>query len=164
LKKLVWLTVMVIAWVYGSGYFAFTGSNVNGFLNQWEAATAKGDAEAICQTLADDMTFSMHDESSERPFDMEGNKEDFCAYLEKALPMMSKVVSSMQLTREDLIVKRQGWFGWRAEVSYTEHRVTGIADRMSVKTISTDKLLLVKTLSGVLVKRLDSENRRDDES
>ncbi len=163
MKKVLWLVVLIAVWVYGSGYWAFTDANVNRFLNEWEGATARGDADAICKTLADGMTFSMHDDSTATPFDMEGNKEDFCAYVKKSVPMMAKIMSSSQVTREEFKVERKGLLHWwTAEVSYTELRTTGIARTLNVKTISEDKLILTKTFSGVLVKRLESESYMDD--
>ena len=50
--KLIWLAIAVLAWFYGSGYFAFSESGVNDFLNHWADSTLQGDAEAVCATAA----------------------------------------------------------------------------------------------------------------
>ena len=156
--------MLVTAWAYGSGRWAFTETHVNEFLSQWEEAAAQGDADAICDTLADDLTFTLNDRSAGTPLEAEGGKEDLCAYFQKVIPIMAKVASSSEVRRDDLVIKRDTWHWWTADVSYTEYRSMRIAASMTLKTIGEDRMTLVKTLKGLRVKRLESQSWIDDGS
>jgi hypothetical protein len=105
---------------------------------------------------------ALTDHAMEQVFTLEGNKADFCAYLDKALPAMSKALTGVQVTRDDFTIKRDPWHWWTADVSYTEHRTTSLAGGVELKTLGQDHLVLVKTLTGVRVKRLEAETWKDD--
>ncbi len=162
MKKVVLMGLLILMWIYGSGYWAFTETNVNNLLDEWELASARGDAEAVCSTFADDMTFSMEEHAPAETFNREGGKDELCAYLRKMVPALARAVSSRNLKRDDLTVKRSWLHPWSAEVSYTEYRTTVLASGPNIKTISNDRIALVKSLKGVLVRRLESVSRLDD--
>lgn len=162
MKKLVLLGLLILAWIYGSGYWAFRETSVNSLLNDWDAASAKGDAETVCGTFADDMTFSLEEHSADDSSTRQGGKEELCAYLRKLAPVMARAITSTNVSRDNLTVAHSWLHPWTAEVSYTEHRTTGIASRGTVKTISSDHIALVKSLRGVLVTRLESVSRLDE--
>lgn len=162
MKKVLLIGLLILIWVYGSGYRAFTDANVNKVLNEWEDATRRGDAEATCATFADDMTFALEEHTAESTVKHEGGKDELCAYVRKLLPAMVRAVSSTNVTRDNLTVTRSWLHCWTAEVSYTEHRTTGLASGLSVRTVSDDRLTLVKSFGGVLVRRLESVSRLDE--
>jgi hypothetical protein len=161
MKTVIWLGVLVTAWVYGSGYWAFREAGVNEFLEKWEDATRRGDAQAMCETFTPDMTFSIRDRTTGRMLEQEGDRSEMCAYLQKVLPAMAKFVSDVKLTRDNFRATRHGLHWWTAEVSYTEHRDTTLKSALHLKTISEDRLILVKSFDGLRVRRLESEDGLD---
>jgi hypothetical protein len=76
--------------------------------------------------------------------------------------MQAQLVSSTQVRRDNLKVER-GWLHcWTADVSYTEHRTITLTNAgMTVRTVSDDKLTLVKTLTRVVIKRIAASVRID---
>jgi hypothetical protein len=161
MKKLIVLGLLVVAGIYGSGAWAFSQAHLNGLLSDWEDMSAKGDADSICDTFADDMTFSLDERTAESSGPREGDKQELCSYLRKLEPAMARAGVTSSVTREDLSVTRSWLHPWSAEVSYTEHRTTLVPSHGTIKTVSNDRIALVKSLKGVLIKRLESVSRVD---
>ena len=105
---------------------------------------------------------SITDHTMDRVFNLEGGKTQFCDYLDRALPLMSKALRSTNVVREDFVVKHRPWHWWTADVSYTEHRRMGMVGGVELKTKGEDHLVLVKTLSGLRLERLEAESWKDD--
>jgi hypothetical protein len=163
MKKILWIAVLAVAYIYLSGYYSLSEAGANRFLNAMETASQKGDAEAICDMLADNVEVSIQDRSTRAPVSLTGGKEQLCSMLKKTMPMQAALIASTQVTRDNLKVER-GWLHcWTADVSYTEHR-TIILQRagMTVRTVSDDKLTLVKTLTHVVIKRIEASIRIDN--
>jgi hypothetical protein len=161
MKSLIWMAVLGAAWVWGSGYWAFREASVNELLEKWEDATRRGDAQVLCDTFTPDMTYSIHETTTGRLQEQEGDRAEMCAYLQKVLPPMAKAVTAVSVKRDNIVATRHGLHWWTANVSYTEHRDTTIGSALHLKTICDDRLILVKGFDGVHVKRLESENRLD---
>jgi hypothetical protein len=162
MKKLFWLAVIALAWIYGSGFVSLGDAGSMKYLNKWEEYSLRGDADSICALLHEELEFSIDDRTTPgRPLDMQGGKTELCDYYAAVVPAMKHVVSSMNVTRENVEVKRDWLHPWTAEVSYTEQRsVSMAAVQMQVNTTGEDSLTLVKTLSGgVKIKRLHAKTR-----
>lgn len=162
MKKILWIAVLAAAYIYIAGYYSLSEAGANRFLNAMETASQKGDAQAICDMLADNVEVSIQDRSTRAPVSMNGGKEQLCEMLKKTMPMQATLVASTQVRRDDLKVER-GWLhAWTANVSYTEHRtITLERAGMTVRTVSEDKLTLVKTLTRVVIKRIEASIRID---
>ena len=159
MKKLFWLLVLALIWVYGSGFVSLGESGAIRFLNNWEQLSMDGDADAVCDLMHDDLEVSMDDRSSGgRPVRFEGGKKEFCEYSQQAIPALKLLLSSMQVTREDIEVKRDWLHPWTADVRYTERRSMSMpAAGLQLNTIGEDSLTLVKTFGGVKILRLDAK-------
>ena len=162
MKKILWIAVLALAYIYISGYYSLSETGVNRFLNEMETASQQGDAQAICDMLADNLEVSIQDRSTRAPVSLAGGKEKLCEVLEKTVPMQAQLTSSIQVTRDNLKVER-GWLHcWTAEASYTERRTITLARAgMTIRTVSEDKLTLAKTLTRVVIKRIDTSIRID---
>jgi hypothetical protein len=162
MKKIFWIAVLVLAYVYVSGYYSLSEAGVVRFLGNMEEASMKGDAQAVCDMLADEVQVSLSDQSSREPVNLQGGKEQLCELLRKTLPLQAALISSSSVRRDDLTVKR-GWLHcWTADVSYTEHRaVTVERAGVTFRTVSEDKLTLEKTFTHVAIKRIETAIRRD---
>jgi len=162
MKKLVWIVMLGLLWIYGAGYFSLSERGAMRYLDSWERHSLDGDAAGICELMHDDLTFSIDDRSTPgHPIDMSGGKAELCDYYSQVVPAMKHIVSGMQVTREDVDVKRDWLHPWTVEVSYTEQRsVSMTAVQMQVNTVGEDKLTLVKTLrGGVKIKSLRAKTR-----
>jgi hypothetical protein len=161
MKKLLVFVLLIALAVFAMGRWSLSESGATEFLTQWEDQTVRGDASGMCATLADDVHVSITDHTMERSFNLEGGKAEFCDYLERALPLMSKALRSMNVTRDDFLVRHRPWHWWTADVSYTEHRRAELVGGLELKTQGEDHLVLVKTLSGLRVQRLEAETWKE---
>jgi hypothetical protein len=159
IKTLFWLAVLVAAGLYSCGSWSFRASSLNAFLDGWEAASRRGDAGPICDSLAFDMTFSTHDSVGDRALDRKGDRAEFCDSLNKVLPRLAQSVKSTNTTRDNLTVTRDATHWWTADVSYIEHEEMTLDTGMHLKQVSENHLMLVKTLRGLRVKRLVSDSQ-----
>lgn len=162
MKKLFWIAFIAIAWIYGSGFMSLGPRGAMDYLNTWEQYSLKGDADGICDMMHEELEFSIDDRTTPgRPVDMQGGKAELCDYYAAVVPAMKHIVSGMDVTREDVEVKRDWLHPWTAEVSYTERRsVSMAAIRMKVDTIGEDRITLVKTLTdGIKIKTLHAKTR-----
>jgi hypothetical protein len=155
LNKIIWLAALALVFVYGSGFTSFSLGGVMGYLNEYEQLSMDGSGDAACAQLHSDIEFSIDDYSSGRRVHSEGGKEELCAEIKKAAPAFKLVLTSMNVIREEVVVKH-GWLHpWTADVSYTERRSISLANgAMQINTVGEDTLTLVKTFDGVKIKRL----------
>jgi hypothetical protein len=153
------LAILAAAGFYLSGSLSFREASVNRFLAGWEEDTRRGDADAACETLAQDMTFSVHEHIGARAQDAQGNRDEFCSYLHKSIPLLAKQVASTDVTRDHFTVTRDALHWWTANVSYTEHRDLTLVSGLHLKQVSEDHVTLVKTLKGLRLERLESDAR-----
>jgi len=156
--KLFWVAVFALIGIYGSGYLSLSEGAANRFLNNMEELTMDGNAHAICDLLADDMNVSIIDHTTGKDVKLNGGKEELCAQLKVAVPAMSLLKASTNVQRDNFVAKRELLHPWTAQVSYSEKRTTNL-QRAGVQrsTESDDKLVLVKTFSGIKIQRLESE-------
>ena len=163
MKKLLWIAVLALAYIYVSGYYSLSEAGVNRFLDEMETQSQQGNADAVCAMFADNVEVSLQDRSTRAPVNVTGGREQLCAMLKKMLPMQAALISSTQVRRDDLKVERAWLHPWTADVSYTEHRTTTLSrGGMTVRTVSERKLRLVKTLVRVVIKRIEASIRIDN--
>ena len=156
--KLIGIAILVVAWIYGSGYFTFSESGVNDYLNNWFELTMQGDADGVCATAAKDMSFDIDDASMGRHMQVSGGKDDFCDYVRKTTPVMARMTAGVHMTRDNIKIERHGLHWWTADVTYVEHWTFSVGGGLSLESVSEDHVILVKTLSGVFLKRLESQS------
>lgn len=162
MRKLLWIAIVAIVGIYGSGYMSLGPRGAMDYLNEWEQHSLNGDAQKICDMMHEELEFSIDDRTTPgRPIDMQGGKAELCDYYATVVPAMKHIVSGMNVTREDVEVKRDWLHPWTAEVSYTEQRsVSMAAVRMQVNTVGEDNVTLVKTLTGgIKIKALHAKTR-----
>lgn len=162
MRKLLWIVIIAVVWIYGSGFMSLGPRGAMDYLNKWEQHSLNGDAERICDMMHEELQFSIDDRTTPgRPIDMQGGKAELCDYYATVVPAMKHIVSGMNVTREDVEVQRDWLHPWTAEVSYTEQRsVSMAAVRMQVNTVGEDRVTLVKTLTGgIKIKALHAKTR-----
>jgi len=162
LKRIVWLLPMIVAVaVYGTGAWKLSEGSVNRFLNDLETLSLQEKSDAYCALLHEDLTVSIRDHTSpQMPRDFDGGKTEFCEFVSMAAMGMSLIGPQSQVTRHDFTVTRSWLHPWTAQVSYHETRTTRMTlVNATLNTVGDDKWILVNTLAGVKVLRLESESR-----
>jgi hypothetical protein len=162
LKKIVWLGVLVIAGVYGTGAVKLSESGANRFVNELEALSLRGESDRYCALLHEDLRVAIRDHTSPgQPRDFDGGKAEFCDYITMAAKGMSLIGPETQVTRDDFTVTRSWLHPWTAQVSYHETRITRLTQiNVTLNTVGDDRWTLVNTFGGLKVVALESESRR----
>jgi hypothetical protein len=162
MKKLFWIAVAALCWIYGSGFMSLGESGAVKYLNKWEELSLNGDAGALCEMMHEDLEFTIDDRSTPgQPLNLAGGKAELCDYFSQVVPAMKHIVSGMNVTRNDMTVQRAWSHPWTAEVTYVELRTVSMsAINMNVTTTGEDQITLVKTLTGgVKIKSLHAKTR-----
>jgi hypothetical protein len=168
LKKIVWLAALLLTTVavavYSTGAIKLSESSAIRFLNELETLSLQEKSDAYCALLHDDLTVSIRDHTApQMPRDFDGDKAELCEYVSMAAKGMSLIEPQSQLTRHDFTVTRRWLHPWTAQVSYHETRSTRLTRvNVTLNTVSDDTWILVNTLAGVRVLRLESESRLAD--
>lgn len=157
MKKIIWLAILAVVGVYGTGAVMLSEMGANRFLDELESLSLRGQSEEYCALLHDDLEVSLQDETGDPPATIEGGKQELCDYVTTAGRTMSLLGVSTQLTRDDFTVERSWLHPWTANVSYAEDRTTTMTRvGVTLKSRSEDKLTLVQTLRGVRLRKLES--------
>jgi len=162
LKKIVWFVPLIVAVaVYGTGAWRLSESSANRFLNELETLSLQEKSDAYCARLHEDLTVSIRDHTSPGfPRDFDGGKAEFCEFVSMAALGTSLIGPESQVTRHDFTVTRSWLHPWTAQVRYHETRTTRMTRvNDTLNTVGDDKWILVNTLGGVRVLRLESESR-----
>jgi len=168
LKKFIWLVPLLLATVavavYATGAIKLSESSANRFLNDLETLSVQEKSDAYCALLHGDLTVSIRDHTvPELPRDFDAGKAEFCEFVSMAAKGMSLIGPQSQVTRHDFTVTRSWLHPWTAQVSYHETRTTRLTRvNATLNTVGDDKWILVNTLAGVRVLRLESESRLAD--
>src|SRR5262245_4784873 len=120
MKKILLVVVLLVAGVYAQGAILFSESGAERFLNELEDLSLQGKSEEYCGRLHDDLEVSIDDRSADSPAEIEGGKQEFCAYVSEAAKGMDLLGISTQVMRDDFTVRRSWLHPWTAEVSYFE--------------------------------------------
>jgi hypothetical protein len=158
MKKILFVALLALAGIYGTGYASLGESGVNGFLNNLMTLTADGNGHALCELLSDDIKVDLNDHTASRGGKFSGGKQEFCEYSKTAAAGVAVLKPSLHVERKDMKIKRDWLHPWTAEVTYTELMTMTIPRaNLTIKTESDDQVILVRTLSGVKIQRLQSE-------
>jgi hypothetical protein len=167
MKKILTYVVIVLAGVYCVGYYNLGTGGVIRFLDKMHAMTIAGDSQGLCDLLTDDMKVAITDHTVEVDRRLgdgktNGGKTELCKLFNEAGTAFANGTISLQSHRQDLLVKRETLLHpLTAEVTYNEKQAATIqagGRSITIKTESDDKLLLVTTISGVKIKRMESES------
>ena len=160
MKKILLVVVLVVIAVYAQGAILFSESGANRFISELEDLSLQGNSEEFFGRLHEELEVSIDDRSSDPPAEIEGGKQEFCAYVSEAAKGMDLLGVSTSLMRDDFTVRRSWLHPWTADVSYSETRTTNMSRiNITLNTTSEDQWTLVNTFGGVKVKRLTSKVR-----
>ena len=147
------------AGIYGYGAWSFRQASVYRLFDTWDEAYRNGDPKPMCDAMTSEMTFSTLDRVGGQVHERKGNREEFCAVLDKVMPVMAKKMTSYAVTREHFTATRQGIHWLSTIVSFTEHEDIVFTDGMHVRQDNEVHLTMEKTLGGLRVTHLDVDSR-----
>jgi len=158
MKKLVIVALLALSGIYGIGYVSLGETGAVRLLNDMLALTADGNGHGLCELYADDLQVNLNDHTAPKGGKFNGGKDEFCEYSKMTSAGVGVLKPTFHVERKDIAIKRDWLHPWTAEVSYTESMTMTIPRaNVTIKTESDDKLVLVRTFSGVKIRRLESE-------
>jgi hypothetical protein len=164
LKKILWLPGVLLCAavsICGAGAVKLSENGAIRFLDELDSLSMQGKAEEYCARLHDDLAVSIRDHTAPGlPREFDGGKAQFCEYISMAAKGMDLLGPQTSVTRHDFEVSRSWLHPWTVQVSYHETRITRMTRvRVTLNTVSDDRWILVNSVEGVKVLRLDSESR-----
>jgi hypothetical protein len=157
MKKILLLASLALAGIVVSGRLSLGEPGTIRFLGEMENLMNQGKADEVCAMFHDDAEVSVTDRSvSGNSFT--GGKEDLCSRTRKVAAALQLLPHSMNVEIEDLRVERSWLHPWTSTASYVEDRSFTIpGSGVTLRTLSKDTVVLVKTLSGVKLKKLTAD-------
>ncbi len=152
------LVLTAIAYSIGAVRLSERGSRE--FLDELEALSLRNEMRQYCDRLHDDLVVSIDDRTSEGGAQaVNGGKQEFCDFVSYAAKGFDLIGPEMTVTRENFTVDRSWLKPWTATVSYHERRTTRMSRiNFTLRTEADDRWVLVNTLGGVKVLRLESRS------
>lgn len=155
LKKLFVLAALLAAF-YAHARFSFAEPRVMSWVGQHSAKAMSGDTSA-CEDYTDDVQVALTADQKAGTWEVEGGKAEICGYLKQAAAAFTVLQAATNTQFDELRVVRSGFPWLSAEVSYVQ-RTTVRAGNVPVMTsVSEDSLVLVRTLSGIKIKSIESK-------
>lgn len=158
MKLLIGALILVAAWL-GHSRLMFTESRVMPLITAHTLKVYDGD-DSACDFYADDVQVDIVQESHLGRWEVEGGKEELCAFIRKATAVYSLVEADVDTNFSDIVLQRQGFPWTEATLSYTETTTVRSARLPEMVFTSQDELVLVRTLTGVKVRALHSRSQQ----
>lgn len=155
--KKVLLLLALFAAFYGHARITFSEPRVIAWLADNSVKSMSGDSSA-CDNFADDVTVSIAATGSRGTWEVEGGKNEICGYLKQASAALTVMQASTNMEFTDVEVDRGGFPWLQARVTYKERTTIQAAGLPRITSLSDDTLVLVRTLSGLKIRSIDSKS------
>ncbi|TFW03416.1 hypothetical protein E4K72_12480 [Oxalobacteraceae bacterium OM1] len=156
MKKILLLIVLFAAF-FAHAKIVFSEPRVMAWVAAHAAKAMSGEA-AACDDYTDDMAVTLTAAGARGRWEVEGGKGEMCGYLKQAAAVFTVLQARTQTQFDDVVVTPTGFPWLSAKVKYTQ-RTSVSAGRVPEFTIeSEDTLVLVRTLSGIKIKAIDSQS------
>lgn len=162
MKKLA-VVLLVLFGYWLDGYRKFSDDHVRRFLVEQNLSVFQGKTETACEAFSDDVDVDIVDRQPAGHWEVQGGKEQICAYLRQAAASFVVLGARVDTAFDNVEIRRSG-FPWRtAEVSYRERTtITGAGNGLPIPTmiaVSEDRMTLKRTLGGLRITRLEAKSR-----
>jgi hypothetical protein len=158
MKRIFVYAVLALVGVFVTGRITLGESGAMRFLMKMESLMGEQKAEEVCAMFHDDLEFHVIDHTGGGSKDTTGNKQEFCRITREGVDALSKVPHHMNVELLDVKVKRDWMHPWTSEVSYVEKRgITIQGANITLNTETEGSIVLVQTLTGVKVRKVDAE-------
>jgi hypothetical protein len=163
MKKVVFLLVLAVVGLYGIGRVQLGESGAMRFLANMEKLMNDGKTEEVCALFHEDLEVEIADASGDSPRNIKGGKQELCDLTKASVAGLSVVPHSMNVDYTEVNAKQDWTHPWTGEVSYLENRsFTILGTNITLRTVSNDEITLVRTFSGVKLRKLKSEVYKAD--
>ena len=132
------------------------------YLDELEALSMQGHPDDYCERMHDDLEVAVSDATSDLagPVRIEGGKQTWCEHIAFVSKGVMQLGMQTRATRNNFQVSRRWNEPWTARVSYDEERTSTIPrQNVTLRTVSSDRWVLVNTFRGVKVRGLESDSR-----
>lgn len=157
MKRLLLILAIGLGIFYIQLSFAFSEANVMRWISEHDARAASGDAKA-CDDFSDNMQASVIDDSPQGRWEIEGGKDEICAYIKQSSAAFVVLQASASTAFDQVQIERGGFPWTTVQVKY-HYKTTLQAQRIPTMTMDgNDTLILAKGFSGLKIKSLDSKS------
>lgn len=156
-----WLKVLLVfVAYYGHARYQFSEAHLQKWVVDFNAKAMSGDQTA-CEVFSDDAEVNIYAPNHQGHWEIEGGKDEACGYLHQAAAAMTLLQAQSRTNYDDFVIEMDGFPWLKATISYTEH--TTISSKMlpSFSSVSQDSLVVGRTLSGLKIKKLDSQGEME---
>jgi hypothetical protein len=158
MKKTILLILVALGAFYGHARLAFAEPRVMRWLMEHDAKVMSGDASG-CDDYADDVRVSLSVPGQQGPAHVEGGKGEMCEYKEQAAAAMKLMRASTNTQVDQVEIARSGFPWTTARVTYSQTVRMQIPGVPGITVESDDEVVLVRTLSGIKIKSVESRSR-----
>lgn len=155
-KKIVLLGLLAAAF-YVHARVSFGDARVMSWLAGHTARAMSGEREA-CDDFTDDVEVTLLAQGRRGHWEVEGGKDEICGYYKQGSAALTVLQASTNTQFDDLTVVRSS-FPWRsATVSFVSRTSVNVRGAPPTTIESEDTVTLVRTLSGIKIKSLESRS------
>ncbi len=161
MKTVLGLIVLAAAGIWGWPAITLSDNATIAYLDQLEALSMQGRSEEYCERMHEDLEVAVADGTSELvgTVRIEGGRQEWCDHIAFATKGVMQLGMQTRATRNHFRVSRRWYEPWTARVSYDEERTSTIPHKdVTLQTESSDRWILVNTVSGVKVLGLESNS------
>jgi hypothetical protein len=116
-----------------------------------------GDTSA-CEDYTDDMEVTLTAASARGQWEVEGGKAEMCGYMKQAAATFTVLQAQTQTQFDQVEITRSGFPWMSAKVKYVQRTSVNVNNVPPITMESEDTLVLVRTLSGMKIKAVDSHS------
>lgn len=156
MKKLFLFLVLVVAYLVHAKT-SFSEPRVTKWLLDHEAKAMSGDM-AACDNYTDDVEVTLMAQGRKGRWEVEGGKNELCGYLKQAAAALTVMQASTQSEFTDFEIVRSSFPWITAQVKYREITHIRIHGMRPFTVTNEDSLILVRTLKGLKIKKLESKS------
>ena len=158
MKRIFVLAVLALVGVYVSGRISLGESGAVRFLMKMENLMGEAKFDEVCDLFHEDLQFHLTDHTGGEAKEVTGGKAEFCALARTQAAALALVPHTMNTQVENVKATLDWKHPWTSQVTYTENRSLTIQGaNVTLNTTSDDNITLVRTLSGVKLRRVEAE-------
>ncbi|WP_019142749.1 hypothetical protein [Noviherbaspirillum massiliense] len=156
MKKVLLAAVLLVAF-FGHAKISFSEPKVMAWIANHSAKAMSGDPSA-CEDYTADMEVTLTAAGARGTWEVEGGKKEMCGYMRQAAAAFT-VLQARTETQFDQVKITPSGFPWMsAKVNYIQRTSVNGSNLPSVTIESEDTLVLVRTLSGIKIKAIESHS------
>lgn len=153
--------LLLIGVFYGHSRFVFSENHLQKWVVDFSAKAMSGD-QAACDLFTDNAEVSIYAPNNQGHWEVEGGKAEACGYMRQGAAAFTLLQARTNSNFDNFQIERSGFPWLTATVSYTEHATISGKLMPKFTTVSEDSLVITRTLSGLRIKKLDSQGEMAD--